>query len=200
MSVEFYGSQLAGIMAAMHGIIIRMARAADAGEIAGIYAPYVTDTAITFDEAAADAAAMSRKIRAILATHPFLVAQLGQRVVGYAYASEFRPRASFRWAVEVTVYVSREHHRRGIGRALYDVLLPMLSRQGFVSAYAVITLPGLASVALHEKFGFTRAGVLQAAGFKLGTWHDVGYWQRQLNEPTTNPREPAPPMDVNLVP
>jgi phosphinothricin acetyltransferase len=175
----------------MNEPIIRTASPSDSGDIVRIYAPYVTNTAITFDEEVPTVAMMSGKIRDTLAKHPFLVAELGERVVGYAYASEFRPRASFRWSVETTVYVSRDSQRQGVGRALYNVLLSTLTRQGFVTAYGVITLPGVASVALHESFGFARIAVFHAVGFKLGAWHDVGFWERRLNTATNRPTEPG---------
>jgi len=171
-------------------LIIRSAASCDAAVIARIYAPFVSDTAVTFDEEIPTAAAMSHKIDDIVKMYPFLVAQQGDQIVGYAYASPFRPRASFRWTVEVTVYVNAANQRQGIGRSLYEVLLPTLTKHGFVTAYAVITLPGLASVAMHEAFGFKRIAVFQKVGFKLGQWHDVGYWERRLNTPTANPAEP----------
>jgi L-amino acid N-acyltransferase YncA len=124
-----------------------------------------------------------------------LVAELDGEVVGYAYASEHRSRAAYRWAADTTVYVSGEHHRQGVGRALYGALLPLLVRQGMYVACAGITLPNQASVALHERFGFEPLGVYRGIGFKHGTWHDVGWWTAQLREPTPGetPAEPGPP-------
>ena len=172
-------------------VIIRPAKTSDAAAIRRLYAPYVTHTAITFDEKVPTVAAMAHKIRDIKKTHPFLVAEHNDKLVGYAYATPFRPRASFRWSVETTVYVDPNYHRRGIARALYKLLLRMLKRQNFVTAYAVITLPGPASVALHESFGFKPIAVLKNTGYKLAAWRDVGLWEMRLNEPTGNPTEPG---------
>jgi phosphinothricin acetyltransferase len=174
----------------MKDLLIRAAALLDSAQIVDIYAPYVRESAVTFDEEVPTIAAMSHKIEDIQKMYPFLVAQYETKVIGYAYASAFRPRAAFRWSVEVTVYVSREHHRRGVARALYDVLLPTLKNRGFVTAYAAITLPGWPSVALHEAYGFRGIATFAATGFKLGAWHDVGFWELRLNSPSGNPPEP----------
>jgi phosphinothricin acetyltransferase len=127
-------------------------------------------------------------------SHPWLVAVDEGRVVGVAYAVPWNPRSAYRWTVETSVYVDPEGQRRGVGDALYANLLGRLRRQGFHGAVAVIALPNQPSVRLHERHGFTPVGVLRNAGFKLGAWHDVGYWQRVLNE--VGGDSPAQPLPV----
>ena len=172
-------------------VAVRPARPSDGPAVAAIYAPYVTDTAITFDETPPTAAETTARIEAVLARYPYYVAEDAGRVVGYANAAAHRPRESYRWAVDVAVYVDRAARRAGVGRALYDVLLPDLARRGFLMAYAGITLPNDPSVGLHTAFGFSLVGVYRDVGYKLGAWRDVGWYERRLaTEFPTDPPEP----------
>jgi phosphinothricin acetyltransferase len=171
---------------------LRIATDDDADAIAAIYAPVVRDTAISFEVDPPDADEMRRRIRATLATHPWLVCADNGTVRGYAYGSRHRERAAYRWSADVTVYVHEQSRGRGVGSALYAALVPMLVRQGFRRAYAGITLPNRASVALHEAAGFTRLAVYAGVGWKLGAWHDVGWWERKLAPEVERPGEPEP--------
>ncbi|MBN9528559.1 MAG: N-acetyltransferase [Alphaproteobacteria bacterium] len=174
---------------------IRMAREADASAIQAIYAPLVRDTAISFEDEPPSVAEMARRIRETLAVYPYLVAEEEGGVLGYVYAGPHRARAAYRWSVDVTAYVAAGGRRRGVGRALYGVLMDTLTRQGFHAAYAGIALPNDASVALHEAVGFEALGVYREVGFKHGRWHDVGWWRRPLAR-ATPPAEPATFMQV----
>lgn len=171
---------------------VRVARPEDAARIAAIYAPYVESTPITFEIDPPSADDMRERVERIQARWPWLVWEDGGRVLGYAYAGEHRARAAYRWCVEVAVYVAAGAQRRGVGRALYGALLPMLVLQGFRNAYAGITLPNPASVALHEAVGFVPLGVYRRVGWKLGAWHDVGWWSRDLAPHDALPSEPVP--------
>jgi phosphinothricin acetyltransferase len=172
--------------------IIRQATVDDGAAISRVYAYYVLHTPITFEEVAPDAAEMSRRIEETLAKYPWLIAEFDGETIGYAYASQHRPRASYRWAVDVAIYLDRSQIHRGIGRSLYDVLLPLVREQGFISAYAGITLPNAASVGLHESVGFTLIGIYKNVGYKLAAWRDVGWFQKPLAPPPANPPEPTP--------
>ncbi|HLL24865.1 MAG TPA: GNAT family N-acetyltransferase [Kofleriaceae bacterium] len=110
---------------------------------------------------------------------PWLVYDEGG-VVAYAKAGTWRDRAAYNWTTEVGVYVRDGLHGRGLGRAIYSALFDELVQRGFRSAIAGITLPNPASVALHEKLGFTSVGVVKDAGFKHDTWCDVGFYQKRL--------------------
>ena len=178
----------------MTGACVRPARPGDADAIAAIYAPYVDETAITFELDAPDGAAMAARIAAISPRFPYLVAERDGAILGYAYADLFRTRAAYRWALETTVYVDRRRPREGIGRALYADLLAALTRSGFVTALGVIALPNRPSVALHEAMGFVHTGTETGVGFKFGQWHDVGVWQRDLAPRSATPAEPSPPQ------
>jgi phosphinothricin acetyltransferase len=180
-------------------VLIRHADAVrDAAACAAIYAPFVRETAISFEDEPPDADQFARRIESVSLTHPFLVAEDGPAVIaGYAYASRHRERAAYRWAADVAVYVADTHRRRGVGRALYQALLELLARQGFRTACAGITLPNDASVALHEACGFEHVGVYRRIGWKAGAWRDVGWWQAQLGGDLDGPpSDPGPPARI----
>lgn len=172
---------------------IRAATADDAAAIAAIYAPYVTGSVVSFETAAPDAAEIARRMAGDRGRYPWLAA-CGEdgALLGYAYATAFRTRPAYRFSVETTVYVAGGAQGRGIGRALYAALVPVLEAQGFAQAIAAITLPNPASISLHERFGFRRIGTYQEVGFKQGGWHSVGLWQRALAPLLETPAEPKP--------
>jgi L-amino acid N-acyltransferase YncA len=166
----------------------------DAAGCLDVYAPFVRDTAVSFEERVPTVEEFQRRIRDTSATHPWLVLEEASRVVGFAYGSRHRARAAYRWAADVTVYVAPSHHRRGAGRRLYGELLQRLRHQGFHVACAGITLPNEASVGLHRALGFEPVGVYRRIGFKHGAWHDVSWWQLGLAPADgTPPREPCSP-------
>jgi L-amino acid N-acyltransferase YncA len=169
---------------------IRLASDADAAAVQAIYAPYVRDTAISFETEPPSIEEMRRRIRGVLEHAPWLVCERDGEIAGYAYASRFHARAAYRWTVEVTVYVDRARRRAGTGRALYTALLDVLRLQGFRVAVGIIALPNPASVGLHERLGFARSGLLAAIGFKHGSWHDVGWWRLELRTLDESPAEP----------
>ncbi|HEX5124851.1 MAG TPA: GNAT family N-acetyltransferase, partial [Rhodanobacteraceae bacterium] len=134
----------------MSGIEYRLATAEDAPAIAAIYAPYVSDTIISFETEAPDAAEIASRIERIGRQYPWLAASADGRLVGYAYACENRSRLAYRWSVDTAVYLDPLAQRKGIGSALYRRLFALLRAQGYVNAFAGISLPNAASVALHE--------------------------------------------------
>ena len=175
---------------------LRLATAVDAAAVADIYAPYVSATAVSFETEAPDAAEMRDRIEAVAGRYPWIVAEEDGALLGYAYASAFRSRAAYRFAVESTVYVAERAQRRGIGRRLYELLLWTLEAQGFTQAIAAITLPNQASLMLHQSLGFAEAGVYRHVGFKLGQWRSVALWQRTLAPLFDHPQEPRPLAEV----
>lgn len=178
---------------------LRAATADDAAALAGIYAPYVTASAVSFETDAPDAGAMRGRIEGGGGLYPWLVAEDADgSLLGYAYAARFRERPAYRFAVETSVYLRAEACGRGLGRRLYAPLLATLEAQGFTQAIAAITLPNPASVRLHERLGFAPAGIYRRVGWKLGGWHDVGLWQRALARAETPPSEPQPPRLADL--
>ena len=177
-------------------MLIRSIDAArDADACAAIYAPSVTHGVASLEEVAPDSAEFGRRIAAVTARFPWLVAELDGVVAGYAYASQHHERASYRWSADVTVYVSGAHHRRGVARTLYGRLFELVQQQGYYEVCAGITLPNDASVGLHESLGFRPIGVYRDIAFKFGVWRDVGWWQKTLlgHLPDTPPAEPSAP-------
>lgn len=166
---------------------IRLAHPSDGREVAEIYAPVVAGTAISFEAEIPDAGEMARRIDGTLPRLPWLVCVRDGRIDGYVYASPHRERAAYRWCVDVSVYVRDGCRRGGIGRALYTSLFALLRAQGFYAAHAGVTLPNAASVGLHEGLGFQPIGVYPAVGYKLGAWHDVGWWQLPLRDRAGEP-------------
>ena len=170
---------------------IRLADAADAAAIAAIYRPYVEETRISFEEVAPDAGEMERRIRGDMrGYHPWFVAEEHGRLLGFASSSPFRARHAYRWTVETGIYLSPGAVGRGLGRQLLSRLVDTLEAQGYVAAIGAIALPNEASVALHERLGFTHNGTYQQVGFKMGEWLDVGLWQRELAQRSSAPQEP----------
>jgi phosphinothricin acetyltransferase len=168
--------------------------AQDAAACAEIYAPFVRDSVVSFEEEAPTAAEIQDRIRSTQATHPWLVLEDAGVVVGYAYASPHRTRASYRWAADVTVYIGPSHRGKGVGRQLYTELLDRLRAQRFQVACAGVTLPNDASVGLHRAMGFEPVGVYKRIGWKAGAWHDVIWMELELTPATDDrPLEPLPP-------
>jgi phosphinothricin acetyltransferase len=159
---------------------VRDATEDDAAACVAIYAPYVTDTAITFEYEPPTAAQTAARIAAAQRTHAWLVLEDTGSVVGYAYAGPYKERAAYRWSCEVSVYLEPGRRRGGGGRALYEALLSRLTERGFRTAVAGMTLPNEASVGLHRALGFEPIGTYRRIGWKLHAWHDVAWVQREL--------------------
>ncbi len=169
---------------------LRLATLDDAAAVHAIYAPVVATTPISFELEVPTVETMAGRIAATLPLFPWLVAAGPDgTLLGYVYASRHRERAAYQWAVDVSAYVHERARGRGVGKRLYTALLRLLCEQGYCQAFAGIALPNAASVALHESVGFRPLGVYRDVGFKLGRWHDVGWWQC----PLARPEVPAPP-------
>jgi L-amino acid N-acyltransferase YncA len=162
----------------------------DAQACSEIYAPYVRETAITFEIEPPSAEEMVRRIETAARAHAWLVLEDGGRIAGYAYGATFNPRASYRWSCEVSIYLETGRRRTGAGRRLYEALFGRLADRGYLMAIAGMTLPNDASVGLHRAMGFEPVGTYGRIGYKHGAWHDVAWVQRSLGEPSDPPAEP----------
>jgi phosphinothricin acetyltransferase len=136
---------------------------------------------------------MAGRIKKTLEFFPYLVCEYDGEVIGYVYATKHRERAAYQWAVDVTAYIREDYRGKGVGKALYTALNALLAGQGFYHAYAGIALPNAASVGLHEAVGFQPLGVYHRVGYKLDGWHDVGWWELQL-QPLDLPPRPLQPF------
>jgi len=158
--------------------MIRNATPADAPAIAAIYNHYIIGTIVTFEEEEVTAKEIVRRIKEVqTAGRPWLVAEEAGRILGYAYASGWKSRCSFRYSLETTVYLDRTATGRGLGTALYTALITNLRQTKTHALIGGISLPNAASVALHEKLGFQKIGHFKEVGYKLERWIDVGYWE-----------------------
>jgi L-amino acid N-acyltransferase YncA len=170
-------------------MMVRIATANDAAAIAEIYAPIVERTPISFEVEPPEAGEIARRIAATHPQWPWLVADDGE-ILGYAYAGPHRPRAAYRWSVDVSAYVAERARRTGVGRRLYGALLAVLTAQGYYNAYAGVTLPNEPSVGLHRALGFEPVGVYRNVGYKFGAWHDTAWFARALRPPSADVAEP----------
>lgn len=180
-------------------VSIRIATEEDAKELLEIYSPYVTDTAVTFEYDLPSVGEFSRRIRDTLQKHPYIVALEGTHIVGYAYASAFKDRAAYNWAVETTVYLKQDCRGRGIGKMLYLALEDILRRQNIINLNACIAYTAVedvrldnASIAFHEHLGYFKVAHFTKCGYKFGTWYDMIWMEKILGEHTGAPAPVIP--------
>ena len=160
---------------------IRLATADDAAQICAIYNWYIENTIITFEEIPVTVPQMQQRIGGSSAQRPWLVLTEQERILGYAYAGEWKSRHSYRFTAETTVYVDKDCKGQGIGWRLYQDLLQRLRQASVHALLAGIALPNAHSVALHEKAGFRQVAQLKEVGWKFNQWIDVGYWELILD-------------------
>ncbi|MEX2132157.1 MAG: arsinothricin resistance N-acetyltransferase ArsN1 family B [Pseudohongiellaceae bacterium] len=161
---------------------IRQVMSQDAQQICSIYNWYIENTTITFEESAVTEEQMQQRIQGASSQRPWLVLQDRDRILGYAYASEWKSRCSYRYSVETTVYIDKDCRGKGIGPMLYEKLILALRETGIHALIAGIALPNDHSVALHEKLGFEKVAQFRQVGWKFNQWIDVGYWQLTLDD------------------
>ena len=161
---------------------IRPATTSDAERICTIYNHYIATTTISFEEEPVAPADMAQRIADVAAARlPWLVMLDGDKPIGYAYATKWRVRAAYRFAVESSVYLDPDHAGKGAGTVLYEALLNELHGRELHLVIGGIAQPNEASVRLHERLGFTKVAHFSEVGLKFGRWIDVGYWQLKLN-------------------
>ncbi len=183
---------------------IREATTDDAAAVCGIYAPYVRETAITFEYAEPDESEFARRIKATLENYPYLVAEEDGEVVGYAYAGRFRTREAYLHCAEASVYIRADRHGRGIGRALYAELGKRLTLQNVFTLYACITTTPRkddayltdSSILFHENVGFEKAAEFTDCGYKFGQWYGAVWMKKMLVPLPTHPEPFIPKKDL----
>lgn len=163
---------------------IRIATPADAAAICAIYNHYVENTTISFETDTISEATMAARMAEIQSQFPWFVYEEDGKILGYAYASKWKPRNAYRFSVESSVYLAQDAGGRGAGTKLYTRLLAELKTMGVHLVIGGITQPNPASVALHEKMGFVKCGHFTEVGYKFDRWLDVGYWQVNLEGQT----------------
>lgn len=178
---------------------IRLAAKDDAAAILDIYAPYITDTTVTFECRVPSLEEFTLRVESTLKKFPYLVAVGKDGVIlGYCYASPFRSRSAYDWDVETSIYVDMHHKHEGIGTALYQTIEKLLKLQNIVTMYACITSPNPVSERFHAGMGYQTAGIFKNSGYKFGKWRDICWMQKTINPYVTEP-EPViafPEIDV----
>lgn len=174
---------------------IRQATIKDAKELFAIYAPYVLETAITFEYEVPALEEFANRIEKITEKYPYLVAEVDGEIVGYAYASTFKDRAAYDWCVETSIYLAKDMRGKGIGKLLYEALEDALKEINILNANACITYVeeedehmNNVSMHFHEKMGYQLVGRFHQCGYKFGKWYDMIWMEKMLGEHTTNPK------------
>ena len=165
----------------------------DAEELLSIYAPYVRDTAISFEYEVPSLSEFQNRIRNISSILPYIKAIEAGEILGYAYADKFKSRKAYDWSVEVTVYVRKNSRRLGVGKALYQALEASLKRIGVLNMNACIAFPKEKDVHLskdsfcfHEKMGFQLVGTFHNSGYKFHTWYDMIWMEKMIGKHQKN--------------
>jgi L-amino acid N-acyltransferase YncA len=173
-------------------LAIRSAREEDAAALVSIYEPYVLNTAITFEYTVPSVEEFAGRIRSTLKKYPYLVAELDGEVVGYAYASSFKDRAAYAWAVETSIYLRMDMRGKGVGGRLYRALEDALMKMGVLNLNACIGYPNPESVGFHERLGYKIVGHFSKCGYKLNAWHDVVWMEKFIGEHDVPPAGVTP--------
>lgn len=160
--------------------MLRNCTPTDAAQICDIYNYYVRETVVTFEESPVPEADMARRITDITSNLPWLVWDVDGVILGYAYATPWKARAAYRHAVESSIYLAPQATGKGLGSRLYTALIADLRQRGLHCVIGGAALPNPASVALHERLGFSRVAEFREVGFKFGGWIDVAYWELML--------------------
>lgn len=166
---------------------MRFATLEDAQAILDIYAPYVLNTNISFEEKVPSLNDFKQRMNE---TYPWLVYLRNGHIIAYAYASPFNPRSAYDWTVQTSIYVQERHQGLGLGVRLYVALLDVLTTLGYVNAYALIVSPNEKSEKLHRSLGFKPGPLFKKVGYKLDTWHDLHWYTLELNPPSDRPARP----------
>lgn len=176
----------------MNSVKIRMATEADAKALLAIYKPYVEHTVISFEYEVPSEEEFRSRIAHTLEKYPYLVAEKEGKILGYAYASPFKTRAAYDWAVETTIYLDEASKGLGIGRLLYETLEKTLKNQNIINVNACIAYANLESIQFHEKLGYKIVGHFTKCGYKLGGWQDMIWMEKILREHPNQPERMIP--------
>ena len=177
---------------------VREAKVNDAGELSEIYKYYVDNFSYSFEYIAPSAGELAERISDISGKFPFFVCENTSEIIGFAYAHQFKERKAYQWVCETSIYTKNGCTQKGVGSMLYEKLLPAITRQGFVKAYAVLGCPNIGSEIFHKKMGFSLEATLPNIGYKLGSWHDIKYYSLELNAFRDDMPEPLEYRQIRL--
>lgn len=180
----------------MNNIRIRTARPEDAIELLEIYAPYVRETAVTYEYTVPSQEEFASRIRRTMEKYPYLVAEKDGEILGYAYAGAFHPRAAYAWDAEMSIYIKKDRKRSGIGKTLYEALEKLLAEQNILNVYACIACPEEEdeyltkdSIRFHERMGYRIVGEFRECAYKFGRWYGMVWMEKRIGKRTADPAE-----------
>lgn len=180
----------------MNNIRIRTARPEDAIELLEIYAPYVRETAVTYEYTVPSKEEFASRIRHTMEKYPYLVAEKDGEILGYAYAGAFHPRAAYAWDAEMSIYIKKDRKRSGIGKTLYEALEKLLAEQNILNVYACIACPEEEdeyltkdSIRFHERMGYRIIGEFRECAYKFGRWYGMVWMEKRIGKRTADPAE-----------
>lgn len=178
----------------MNNIEIKIASSSDAEAILNIYAPYIKNTAITFEYEVPSVEEFQKRIIHTLKKYPYLLALKGGEIIGYAYAGSLHVRAAYAWSVETSIYVKKDYKGKGTGRTLYEALEYVLKKQNVINSNACIAYPEKEdqfltrdSVKFHSRLGYQKVAEFHQCAYKFGTWYNMVWMEKFLSE---HPRKP----------
>lgn len=177
-------------------VVIRAARVSDAQSLLEIYAPYVRNTAITFEYEVPKPTDFRKRIENTLKKYPYIVAEADGEILGYAYTGAFKERAAYDWSAEVSIYVKKDKRGLGIGGKLYAALEEISRAQHILNLNACIAYADTEdeyltndSVTFHSHMGYKMVGKFHQCGYKFGKWYDMVWMEKMIGE---HPANPAP--------
>ena len=171
---------------------IRQVQLSDAEQILKVYAPFITDTCISFEYVVPSVEEFAQRIAGISAEYPYIVLEAGDEIVGYAYAHRYLERVAYSWDVEVTIYLAPKVQGKGLGVILYDALEKLLALQNIKNLYSCITGDNVHSIEMHRSMGYELIGTFPKAGFKHDRWLDVVWMAKTIGEKENAPLAVVP--------
>ena len=189
----------------MGEISLRVAQLSDAEELLAIYAPYVEETAITFEYEVPSVEEFTNRMKSIQSFYPYLVAEKDGHIVGYAYASRFHPRRAYDWSAEMAIYLDRKERHGGVGKLMYETLEGLLIKMGVLNTYACITSPEVEdeyvtkdSICFHKAVGYSLVGEFQKCGYKFDRWYHMVWMEKWIGTHTV-PVEPVRAFEEGML-
>ncbi len=180
----------------MSTVHFRRATEDDVVSILAIYAPYVTDSAITFEYDVPSEEEFRQRIRTISAEYPYFVCESDGQIIGYAYAHRHMERAAYQWNAEISIYIRQGFTGKGLGKTMCQALIDLLRLQGIRNVFSCVTIPNERSAHLHHSMEFSTEGIFQNAGYKCGKWQTIAWFRKNI-APYTN--EPAPFLPISRI-
>ncbi len=180
----------------MSTVHFRRATEEDVVSILAIYAPYVTDSAITFEYDVPSEEEFRQRIRTISAEYPYFVCESDGQIIGYAYAHRHMERAAYQWNAEISIYIRQGFTGKGLGKTMCQALIDLLRLQGIRNVFSCVTIPNERSAHLHHSMEFSTEGIFQNAGYKCGKWQTIAWFRKNI-APYTN--EPAPFLPISRI-